>query len=121
MRLLHKAFTQSRSLFIWLLWHQITCLKSKKTVLDHVICMTIAIRFVIYLIVLNSPSRSPVNPNFFIITQSHQYRRRKNKTFGYFTMRKVKTFLFFDTVRGDKDLISTPMDQKRLHDIQSFY
>ena len=41
-RLLHKTFTQSRSLFTWLLWHQIFCLNSKKTVLDHVICMTIA-------------------------------------------------------------------------------
>ena len=27
-------------------------------------------------------------------------------------MRKVKTFLFLDTLRGDEDLISIPMDKK---------
>ena len=45
MRLLRKTFTQSRSLFIWLLQHQTFCLHSEKTVLDHVICMTIAHKF----------------------------------------------------------------------------
>ena len=33
------------SLTIWLLWHQIFCLNSNKTVLYHVICMTIAHKF----------------------------------------------------------------------------
>ena len=33
-------------------------------------------------------------------------------------MRKVKTFVFFDIVRDDKDLISMPVDQKRLYGIQ---
>ena len=41
MRLLQKTFTQKRSLLMWLFWHQIFCFSSKKTVLDHVICMTI--------------------------------------------------------------------------------
>ena len=33
-------------------------------------------------------------------------------------MRKVKTFSFFDIVRGGKDLISIPMDQKCLYNIK---
>ena len=35
-------------------------------------------------------------------------------------MRKVKTFSFFDIARGGKDLISMPMDEKYLYDIQKF-
>ena len=76
--------------------------------------------YVISLIMLNSPSCSPVKPNFFIIMQPDLYWRRKNKTWIYFTMRKVKTFSFFDIARGGKDLISMPMAEKYLYDIQKF-
>ena len=35
-------------------------------------------------------------------------------------MKKINTFLFFDIVRGEKDLISMPIDQKKtLHDIET--
>ena len=82
-----------------------------KTVLDHVICMTTAQSLVISLIVLNSPSCSPVNPNFFRITNPINTGEERIRH-GYFKMRRVKTFLFFDIVRSDKDLISMPMDKK---------
>ena len=79
------------------------------------------ISFVISLIVLNSLSCSPLNPNFFIITQSYQYWRRKNKTStDILKWEKLKhIFLFFATVRGNKHLIYMPIDQKSLYHIEN--